>query len=89
MSKIVREVRHFVIHPEAIDLTHEELAEEALRLAKGGHIVQLQMPGGAVSVAPDEDHAEVVARMKEAMPPHTGAQPDEHHGKAKPKSKPE
>jgi hypothetical protein len=69
MSKLVQEVRHFTLQPEAAGASHDEIADEAMRLAKGGHIVRLTLPeGNVVTVAPSDVHPDVVARVAEAMP---------------------
>lgn len=70
MSSIVHEVRHFVVREgEGVAVpSHEDLAAEAQRLAKGGHVVSMTVPGGSVvQVGPDEDTAEVTERFQKAV----------------------
>lgn len=71
MSHLVHEVRHFVVREgEGVPVpSHEDLAAEAQRLAKGGHVVVMKVPGGdVVQVAPDEDTTEVAERFQKALP---------------------
>lgn len=68
MSKLVHEVRHFVLREDAVDASHDDIAAEAVDLAKGGHIVNMELPGGAVVVMPDHAHEDVVPKVADAMP---------------------
>jgi hypothetical protein len=90
MSQIVHEVRHFIVHEgENVAMpTHEDLAAEAQRLAKGGHIVSMTVPGGnVVQVGPDDDAAEVTDRFQKALPKPKAAEADDEtksRGKGRP-----
>lgn len=68
MSKHFQQTHLFTLRPGAADVPHEELAHEAMELAKGGHTVALTLPDGAVSVAPEDAHHEIVAKISDAMP---------------------
>jgi hypothetical protein len=68
MSKLVQEIRHFVLQPAAAGASHHDIAEEAMRLAKGGHIVSLELPGGTAVVTPAHTHDEAVAIVGDVMP---------------------
>lgn len=69
MSKLVQEVRHFELRLGAdADATHEEIAAEAVRLAKGGHVVRMALPSGTITVSPDHTHEDVVPMVADAMP---------------------
>lgn len=68
MSKLVQEVRHFVLRPDAEEASHADIAADAVRLAQGGHLVRLSLPSGLVGITPDHSHEEVTAMVSDAMP---------------------
>jgi hypothetical protein len=67
MRKLFHEIRHFKLDDDALTAPHEEIAERAIELAKGGHIVSLTLPDGVITVHPDDKHDDVVAKVSEAL----------------------
>jgi hypothetical protein len=68
MSKLVQEIRHFVLRPDAAEASHDEIAAEGVRLAQGGHLVKMSLPNGDVGITPEHTHEEVTAMVADNMP---------------------